>query len=378
MISEDAFAGLTEAIHAAGADLAYWPVTLALLADAFGVNGATLSVQGEKLSDCFMVVARLDPAAVAQYVAYYHQKNPIWSRVPDTPEGTVQTDAMVMAKDLFRKTEFYNDFLAPQGTKAMLNGVAALEEGRQTIVTLHGKQEFERPQTQLYRRLLPHIQSAVALNHRFSRLEANWAASGATLDHLDQAAFLVDRRGRVLFMNTAADALCSRQTGLAVRGGMLEAGSAAANARLLGLIADCQPGAAARGAGGGVSIANDAGELKLRVMPLRYQAPGFIVDQPVAVVFAASQAPSTTSLVGWLRDRLGLTGAEAALAVEMMAGDGVQAVADRLGISRATARTHLARVFDKSGKRRQAELVDFLHRLSRDLERSGPSSADPS
>jgi len=37
-------------------------------------------------------------------------------------------------------------------------------------------------------------------------------------------------------------------------------------------------------------------------------------------------------------------------------------VASRLGISLATARTHLAHVFDKTGTRRQAELVRLLLR----------------
>ena len=61
-----------------------------------------------------------------------------------------------------------------------------------------------------------------------------------------------------------------------------------------------------------------------------------------------------------LREKFGLTPAEAAFAVEISTGDGIQAAADRLSISRATARTHLSRIFDKTGSRRQAELVRVL------------------
>jgi DNA-binding CsgD family transcriptional regulator len=43
-------------------------------------------------------------------------------------------------------------------------------------------------------------------------------------------------------------------------------------------------------------------------------------------------------------------------------GDGIQAGADRLSISRAIARTHLSRVFQKTGTGRQAELVRLLMR----------------
>jgi DNA-binding CsgD family transcriptional regulator len=59
-------------------------------------------------------------------------------------------------------------------------------------------------------------------------------------------------------------------------------------------------------------------------------------------------------------DRFALTPAEADLAVEIAKGDGRQAAARRLGISVGTVRSHLMRIFDKTGARRQAELVRLL------------------
>ncbi|MFZ0558990.1 MAG: LuxR C-terminal-related transcriptional regulator [Methylovirgula sp.] len=40
-----------------------------------------------------------------------------------------------------------------------------------------------------------------------------------------------------------------------------------------------------------------------------------------------------------------------------------RACADRLGISRATARTHLSHIFSKTDARRQAELVRLLMQI---------------
>jgi DNA-binding CsgD family transcriptional regulator len=57
-----------------------------------------------------------------------------------------------------------------------------------------------------------------------------------------------------------------------------------------------------------------------------------------------------------------LTPAEAAVATEGLKADGLRASADRLGTSVTMARTHLAHVFDKTGSRRQAELVRLLVR----------------
>ncbi|MBZ9905308.1 LuxR C-terminal-related transcriptional regulator [Mesorhizobium sp. BR115XR7A] len=61
-----------------------------------------------------------------------------------------------------------------------------------------------------------------------------------------------------------------------------------------------------------------------------------------------------------LRDLYGLTPAEAAVATAITRGEGLQAVADELGISLTRARTHLQHVFEKTETRRQAELVRLI------------------
>jgi DNA-binding CsgD family transcriptional regulator len=48
---------------------------------------------------------------------------------------------------------------------------------------------------------------------------------------------------------------------------------------------------------------------------------------------------------------------EGTFLAEIVDGDGLRAAAGRLGDSLATARTHLRQVFEKTGARRQAELV---------------------
>lgn len=62
----------------------------------------------------------------------------------------------------------------------------------------------------------------------------------------------------------------------------------------------------------------------------------------------------------WLSRDFGLTRAEAVFAVEILKGDGLLATARRLGVALTTVRTHLAHVFDKTGTRRQAELVRLI------------------
>ena len=61
-----------------------------------------------------------------------------------------------------------------------------------------------------------------------------------------------------------------------------------------------------------------------------------------------------------LRQLFDLTAAEAAVAMQLTEGDGLAAVASRLGVSSSTVRTHLTRIFDKTSTHRQAELVRLL------------------
>ena len=55
--------------------------------------------------------------------------------------------------------------------------------------------------------------------------------------------------------------------------------------------------------------------------------------------------------------RFGLTAAETRVLGEIIGGNGLRAAAARLNISEATARTHARRIFDKTGTKRQTELI---------------------
>jgi DNA-binding CsgD family transcriptional regulator len=61
-----------------------------------------------------------------------------------------------------------------------------------------------------------------------------------------------------------------------------------------------------------------------------------------------------------LRQFFGLTPAETRLAILLLQHRSVEEAAERLDISLNTARTHLKKLFEKTGTRRQSELVSLL------------------
>ena len=66
-----------------------------------------------------------------------------------------------------------------------------------------------------------------------------------------------------------------------------------------------------------------------------------------------------------MADRFGLTGAEATLAVDLLAGSELREIAERRGRSIATVRSQLAKLMAKTDVNRQSELLRLLGTLPR-------------
>jgi DNA-binding CsgD family transcriptional regulator len=134
------------------------------------------------------------------------------------------------------------------------------------------------------------------------------------------------------------------------------------------LIASCvQTSLAFGGPGGELKVPRDPhlGPLDVTVAPLRsntrlLDVPWIGFGSPIAIVTVTDRDLDRRRRQMNLRRRFDLTSTEAALAVEILGGDGRKAAARRCGISDATAKTHLKNIFEKTGTHRQAELVGFL------------------
>lgn len=366
MVDETVVATLLGAIYEAAADPSNWPKALTLLANSLGAPSAGIARQGRTPSECWSFSTQ-DPSFAEKCMLHDHQVNPIRQRAGSTPAGTVQTDAVVMARSGFPCTEFSNDFLCPAGVHAMLNCVALVEEGRQPVVTAQGSREFGPEHVRLQQFLAPHLQRAVQLNIKLAKLETNHAASVEALNRLDQGALLADAGGRVLFANRVAEDLFGAGRDLRLDNGVIHSRSAADTSRLRGLIEACARKGINAGKGGNLSLSRGRGKapLSFLVVPLHYEMPFLMADGPAALILVTDPDREAKPLAAQIRAKFGLTTREAMFAAEIISGDSIQAAADRLKITRSTARTHLSRIFDKTGTRKQAELVRLLMQTAR-------------
>ena len=177
------------------------------------------------------------------------------------------------------------------------------------------------------------------------------------LDVLSDALILTDRLSRVRHINRSARTILSEGS-LAIRNGLLCARTTEETHVLQKLIST--QGRAAKDAGHfRTNGSSGRGGLVLTVITAQNMPPEEPDAGSVLVVaheLNRAQIPSPCVISSFF----GLTPAEARLAYEMAMGDGLGACARRLGITPNTARTHLKHVFEKTGTRRQAELLRLL------------------
>jgi DNA-binding CsgD family transcriptional regulator/PAS domain-containing protein len=366
MSSESDLASLIAVIYEAGMDFSLWPHALGRIAAAFNAPSAGIARQGRTLSECWGFSSAIDPDCEKKYIDYYHSVNPIWQRASSTPVGTVQADTMVMPRRELKRTEFFNDFLVPQQMESMLNAVVLVEEGRQTVVTVRRNPEFEANHVKLYKLLAPHLQRAVQINLKLARAELTHNASIATLNHLEDGILFVDSDAKVRFANEAAEHFFTNGD-LRQRKNRLHANSADETAALHAAIAKCAASRIQQRRGDFVSLRRQGrSPLSLLIASLPLENSFLLMPaQPLAVIFVNDPDKLTKPTAVQLREKFGMTPAEAGFALEISKGDGIQAAADRLFISMGTARTHLSRIFYKTGTRRQAELVRLLISLGK-------------
>ena len=357
------FLRLIDLVYEAAVDMRGWAAAMIAIAGALGAAAMSLSIidmadpDGKRAP--FVIAPHTDPEWLRRYDERWSMSNVVRERGLALPVRAVYQFEDLMSRSEFENTPYYNEFFSPQHSDYGLFANVAKGPGAIAGIGFYRSRSaghFERRGERLLSALAPHLQRAVALNLRLSRIEMQREGAAEMLNRCDHGAILVDIKARILFANAAAEILLRGGAGLRVKDGRLSTCSAAETAALRGMIAGDEDGIP----GGLLTLRReDRSSLTLLVFPLRSDT-AWLAQRPAAIVFVKDPEASDLPSRGELRLLFGLTPAQAGLAREILQGDGIQAAAERLGISPATARTHLLEVFQKTGTSRQAELVRVL------------------
>lgn len=215
--------------------------------------------------------------------------------------------------------------------------------------------------------LAPHIRRAISISQLLDMKSVAAATFERTLSAMTSAVLLVDERLGIVHANAAAETMLEKGSPAAARGGYLSVAGQAAQAALASAVqlsAGTEDALGRRGLG--VPLRDrDGAPYVAHVLPLARGAvrPNLMPRAVAAVFFASADAPARLpgDALVLLYD---LTPAEVRIFELIVAGSQPAEIAQSLGVKPSTVRTHLLRVFEKTGCKRQADLVRLASSLA--------------
>jgi DNA-binding CsgD family transcriptional regulator len=291
----------------------------------------------------------------------------LWDRTAKLPVGQLFSFDTVVPATEFARTEFYNEWWHPQGLDRAIGMNLIVDNDVSAVVTIYrpnSRPEFSDRDKQLFTRLLPHLVRALEIRRCIAHAAGFEIDLRATIAHLEKAAFIVAATGCLLHCNRMAEQLLAKKALNLSGSGVLIADNSTATSTLRKLV-DTATGQAAQATRAFLKRSEDR-SLMIRVSPLPGVHSAFSSPRALILIDDPDSAPSTTDCTDLLRAEFNLTVAEATLAIKLASGEDLRNYADRACITYTTARTHLARIFDKLGLHRQSELSRLVVKLGLD------------
>jgi DNA-binding CsgD family transcriptional regulator/PAS domain-containing protein len=275
--------------------------------------------------------------------------------------------ADLMAYDEFLESRFYKEWVQPQG---LVDFVSAVLDKSITSAALFGVFRHERnglvdDETRHRMRLIvPHIRRSVLVGRMFDLKAAEVATFADALDGLSAGIYLVDAGGRLVHANAAGRVILGSGDILRAAGGRLVACDAQVNQTLGQIFVAAGEGDTAVGTMGIAvpMIGKDGDRYVGHVLPLtsgarRIAGRTYTAAAAFLVRKAGLVAPSAFEVIGRI---FKLTPAEIRVLLAIVEVGGVPEAAESLGIAATTVKTHLGRLFEKTGAARQADLVKLV------------------
>lgn len=293
-----------------------------------------------------------------------------WIRVPGLMRpGRVLSDESLerLHRDpkAYVETEFHQDFARPQGFRHVMGGTL-LTHGHRLVNFTYFRTAaagpYSRAEMRLHALLARHIANAVGLRDELDALRRQVAASSYLIDRLAFGVMLLDCAGRIRFANRAAREILAEHDGLAAAGATLYAQHPADSRRLANLIGGVASRQAADAAIVRAIIARPSGRMALSVAALPVPRGWTAFDANDGAVLLLVTDPERRPAFDhrYLAQRFGFGDNETKLAVALTQGFDMRQAARVAGLTYETARWYLKTIFEKTGTRRQSQLVALL------------------
>jgi DNA-binding CsgD family transcriptional regulator len=212
--------------------------------------------------------------------------------------------------------------------------------------------------------IVPHVRRAVLIGRTIGFKQAEAARFAETLDALSAAVFLLDGNGRIIHANTAGHELLDGSDVLRATCDRLVAVNPDTELVLNTAVTAAAHGDLAVGASGIALplVARGGAHHIAHVLPLRsgLRAQSERASGARVALFVRRVGMECRPSSDLVRQTYKLTPAELRVLFGIVEVGGVPDVAACLGVAETTIKTHLGRVFEKTGTSRQADLVKLV------------------
>jgi DNA-binding CsgD family transcriptional regulator len=312
-----------------------------------------------------------DPHYTRLYHEVYAPLNPVFPAAMFAEVGSVLAATDHVPAPELHETRFHKEWVAPQGLGDSLGVMLEKDVARAAFLSMiwNYKSPIGEGERRRMALLVPHFQRAVAIGRLFVKQKVENELLTATLDRVDSAVFLVSEGGTIVFANSSGRKMLETGSLLRASGNTLHAVATEAD-RSLGdsfrALVSNQAGLDARGVT--VVLSDTSGERWMaNILPLvdgaRRQAGQEY--HAIAAVFVRNSLAADPTPLETLARLYGLTASEIRVAEAVLRLSGNDAIADALGIGRATVRTHLNHIYRKTGANNQADLIKLIAGLGR-------------
>ena len=357
---------LIAGIYDAALDSGRWPEVLGGIVDFVGGHGGCLLAKDQTSRDIDTHwQAGVEPHYMRLYTQTYSKLGPV-AALSFGDVGQIVSVPDVVPYNEFRRGRFFREWAQPQGWVDVAVAVVEKSADRASYLGVSRNATNGMVDDEMRRRislLMPHVRRALRVGQSLVRRQADAAAFSDVLDHLSAGLFLLDAQGHIVHTNAAADGMLSDGGLLRAIGGRLVAGTAPIERALRESATTARDEAVPIGRDGVVVPlrAGDGERYIARALPLAgaLRGAGGAAEAATAVFVrrASMESPSPPDIIA---ETYRLTPTELRVLTTLVEVGGVPDVAAALGVAETTVKTHLARLFAKTGARRQAELVKLV------------------
>jgi DNA-binding CsgD family transcriptional regulator len=333
------------------------------------VGGPAASVFSKDVARSVQVFYQygIDPDYVRLYVDKYIKLDPSTNSQLFASVGDIISTENFIAYDEFLETRFYREWAHPQLLVDSANAVLEKSATDVAMFTVFRHKRDGLVNGEMRRRmqlLIPHVRRAVLIGRLLDPGKSEAAALADTFDRLSAGMFLVEAAGHIVHCNAAGRVLLSAGDLLYVAGSRLVASDPKIDELLQDAFMAAGRGDGAIGVKGiALPLTSRGGESHVaHVLPLTSNARrrAGTTRAAVAALFIHKAAFDVPSPPEAIAKAYKLTPTELRVLLAIVEVGGAPKVARALGVAASTVKTHLSRLYEKTGTSRQADLVKLV------------------